>query len=66
MVGMACLGLVPAGLLAGTESDQELMEENQIRMVTWADYQGFETMRSALSEIFENLGDKYRVNLHEL
>jgi len=25
-------------------------------------YHGYETMRSALSEIFENLGGKYQIN----
>jgi len=34
MVGAACLGLVSPRLLARTEPDRDIMEENQIRVVT--------------------------------
>jgi transposase len=39
-----------------------LWKKIKYEWLPWAAYQCFETMCSALREIFENLGGKYRVN----
>lgn len=39
-----------------------LWKKIKYEWLPWAAYHGFETMRSALGEIFQNLGGKYRVN----
>lgn len=39
-----------------------LWKKIKYEWLPWAAYHCFETMRAALSEIFENLGGKYRVN----
>ncbi|WP_161635402.1 IS630 family transposase [Methylomicrobium lacus] len=39
-----------------------LWKKIKYEWLPWAAYHCFETMRSALGEIFENLGGKYRVN----
>jgi hypothetical protein len=39
-----------------------LWKKIKYEWLPWTAYQCFETMRVALDEIFENLGDKYRVN----
>ncbi|MGZ5030573.1 MAG: transposase [Methylobacter sp.] len=39
-----------------------LWKKIKYEWLPWAAYYCYETMRSALSEILENLGGKYRVN----